>query len=168
MSIILTSDSLNELISSKTLKIIKKNQKILDNSNYYFTPCLGINLYKPKIIFINPKFVVFEFDKYEFYNLLKLLQNTNDKLQYKLKNEYSELFNKDIYNIISEQENTFTLRCYLPNKNGKYFIKCNESSLYFKLPRVNTYLDFAFIEIRNVWCKDSKYGFNLELKAITY
>jgi len=168
MSIILTSDILNDLIVSKNLKIIKKSQKISENSNYYFTPSLGINLYKPKIMFINPKFVVFEFDKYEFYNLFKLLQNINDKLQNKLKNDYSELFNKDIYNIISEQENTFTLRCHLPNKNGKYFIKFNESTIGFKLPKQNCILDHALIEIRNVWCKDSKYGFNLELKSINY
>lgn len=168
MSIILTSDILNELITSKKLKIIKKTQKISENSNYYFTPSLGINLYKPKITFIKSNFIVLEFDKYEFYNLLKLLQNINDKLQNKLKNEYSELFNQDIYNIISEQENTFTLRCHLPNKNGKYFIKCNESTIGFKLPKVNSYLDSALVEIRNVWCYDSKYGFNIELKSINY
>jgi hypothetical protein len=168
MSIILNSDILNELIISKKLKIIKKYQKNSENSNYYFTPSLGINLYKPKIIFIKPSFVVLEFDKYEFYNLLKLLQNINDKLQNKLKNEYSELFNKDIYNIVSEQENSFTLRCHLPNKNGKYFIKCNESTIGFKLPKINSYLDSVLVEIRNVWCYDSKYGFNVELKSINY
>jgi hypothetical protein len=168
MTILLNSEVLNELIVSKTLKIMKKSQKIANNSNYYFIPSIGIKVYKPKIVYSNYKWVVFEFDKYEFYNLLKLLQIINDKLQYKLKADYSELFDKDIYNIISERDDKFTLRCYLPNKNGKYFIKCNESNYVFKLPKINCYLDEALIEIRNVWCNDSKYGFNLELKSIKY
>jgi hypothetical protein len=168
MTIILNSDILQELIISKTLKIIKKSQKISNNSNYYFTPSIGIKLYKPKIMYSNLKSIVFEFDKYEFLNLLQLLRSINNKLQYKLKTDYSELFDKDIYNIMSEQDEKFTIRCYLPNKNGKYFIKSNDLSLGFKLPKSNSYLDEALIEIRNVWCNDSKYGFNLELKSISY
>lgn len=168
MTIILNSDILQELIISKTLKIIKKSQKISNNSNYYFTPSIGIKLYNPKIMYSNLKSVVFEFDKYEFLNLLQLLRSINDKLQYKLKHDYSELFDKEIYNIMSERDDKFTIRCYLPHKNGKYFIKSNESSFGFKLPKSNCVLDEALIEIRNVWCNDGKYGFNLELKSVSY
>lgn len=170
MTIILTSEILTELIQNKTLKIMKKHQKNSDDSNYYFTPSIGMNLYKPKVIFINAKFIVFEFDKYECLNLLQLLRTINNKLQYKLKNNYSELFDKDIYNIMSENDKTFTIRCYLPQKNNKYYIKSPDTS--FKLPRLNVCLDSAFIEIRNVWTQNTnsnfKGGFNIELKAIEY
>ena len=126
MTIILNLQILNDLIKTDTIKIMKKRQKILQNNNYYFTPNLGMNLYNAKVSFVNPKFLVLQFCKYQNINLLTLLRRVNDILQTQLKKEHSELFDKDIYSMISEQEDTFTLRCSLPNNKGKYFIKCQD------------------------------------------
>lgn len=171
MTIIINSEVLSELINSEQLNIVKKRQRNVDNFNYYFSPSIGLNLWKPKVMIINPKFIVFEFNKVEHMNLLILLRDIDKKLQKLVKNKNSELFNTDIYNLMSEIENDkFTIRCYLPNFKGKHLIKCyiNNNEEIFKLPRVNTIIDNCIIEIRNIWRTDNKSGFNIELKSISY
>ena len=96
MSIYLTLDNLNDLISSKSLKILKKNQKE-NGTNYYFTPNLVLKLYGAKVIFINPKFLVFQFCKIKNSSLYLLLKSINSILLNELKKTHSEMFNKEIY-----------------------------------------------------------------------
>lgn len=165
MTIILNSVVLNELVDTSVLKILKKNQKIQGNCNYYFNPNIGLKLYNPKVKYVDKKTIVFEFDKYKYASLLVLLNYINDVLQRTTKNEFSELFEKQIYNIVSEQDSKFTIRCYLPNYNGKYFIDTG-STEKFTVPRSGCEYDTAVIEIRNIWKMGEKYGFNLELKNV--
>ena len=171
MTIIINSEVLSELINSEQLKIVKKRQQHSDNFNYYFSPSIGLNLWKPKVMIINPKFIVLEFNKIEHMSLLILLRDINKKLQKLVKNKNSELFNTDIYNIMSEIDNDkFTIRCYLPNFKGKHLIKyyVDKNEEMFKLPRVNTVIDNCIIEIRNIWKTNDKSGFNIELKSISH
>ena len=169
--IIRNTETLREVV--KDIKILKKSQKIDGNVNYYFTTVLAMSLYNPKVIFINPKFLVFEFEKYNnslctYSNSLCTLINTiNDTLKNVTKSKYSELYDKNIYNIFSETETTFSIRCYLPNKNGKYFITCKDN-LTFKLPTAHCNFNSIIVEIRNIWGKNGTYGFNVELKQVEY
>lgn len=164
MTIILNSDILNDMIKDDVLKILKKNQKVIGNCNYYFNPSIGINLYKPKVKFLDKKFIVFEFDKYSNMGLLELLKYINIILQNHTKNKFSELFDKDFYNLFNEDDEKFTIRCYLPNYNGKYAIQTDYGK--FNLPRIGYCYDMTVIEFRNIWKNGEKYGFNIELKRI--
>lgn len=170
MTIILDSKVLSDLIYNNELKILKKKQQKPENSNYYFNPSLALNLWKSKVMFRNPKFIVLEFSKVEHINLLILLRDINIKLQNLLKKQNSELYNKNIYNIMSETDDKFTIRCYLPNYKGKYLVKyfINNTEEVFRLPNINTVIDNCLIEIRNVWKTGDKCGFNIELKSIKY
>lgn len=170
MTIIVNSELLTDLLKNNTITILKKRQKDSNDSNYYFTPNIGLNLWNAKIMFINSKFLVLEFNKIDHINLLTLLRYVDSSLQKLLKSKNSELFNVDIYSIMSETEDKFTIRCYLPNYRGKYLIKyyVNDSDELFKLPKLNSIIDNCVIEIRNVWGKNNKYGFNIELKSIKY
>lgn len=164
MTIILTSSILSEL----ELEIFRKRQKNIENSNFYFTPNIGIKLYNAEIMIVTPKYVVFKFDKVKDLNLLILFRNINNYLQNKIKTRFGDFINKNIYNMFSEQEDFFTLRCSLPGYNGRYHIKYTENNQvnYFKMPKVGTKYNCVLLEIRNVWENDKGVGFNLELKQI--
>lgn len=164
MTIILNSEILNDMIKNDVLKILKKNQKTLGNSNYYFNPNVGIYLYKPKVKFLDKKFMVFEFDKYSNMGLLGLLRYINTTLQNHTKSKFSELFDKDLYDLFNEDDEKFMIRCHLPNYNGKYSIQTDYGK--FNLPRIGCCYDMAVIEFRNIWKNGEKYGFNIELKRV--
>lgn len=165
MTLILTS----ELLDNLDLKIMKKNQKDTNNTNYYFTSLIGLNLYNAKVIVSNTKFLVLQFDKIKNYNLLLLLRKTNNFLQNELKKRYSELFNENIYSLVSEsdKDDTFSIRCYLPSYKGHYNIKYDLDGIQpFKLPKVNHIINIATVDIRNLWKSNDVLGFNLELKSV--
>lgn len=164
MTIILNSEVLDSLIRDDILKILKKNQKIAGNCNYYFTPNIGLNLYNAKVKFVDKKFIVFEFEKYKHLGLLGLLKRINEVLKTKVRTNNSELFEKAIFDLFNEDDNVFSLRCYLPNYNGKYSIETNFEK--FNIPRVGCCYDIATIEIRNIWKNNEKHGFNCELKRV--
>lgn len=164
MTIILNADVLDNIVSDDVLKILKRSQKIIGNCNYYFTPNIGLNLYNAKVKFVDKKCIVFEFDKYKHIQLLGLLRRINDVLKSLVRSKFSELFEKEIYDLFSENENVFMLRCYLPNYNGKYSIETNFGK--FNIPRVGCCYDIATIEIRNIWKNKEIYGFNNELKSV--
>ena len=188
MTIIINSEILPDL----KIKILKKTQKISCNHNYYFSPNMGMHLYNAKVTFINPKFIVFEFDKRTHLNLLLLMRKTNDRLQTELKKNFSELFDKEIYDIVSEKDESFSIRCFLPNtlqtvnpsvRQGtlskipgigtreKYNIICKSNqneNLTFKLPRLECIFSEITIEIKNVWENGDKRGYNIELKSVKY
>jgi hypothetical protein len=165
MTIILTSDKIDALIKENILKVLKKPQKNTTNFNYYFTPNIGISLYNPKVKYIDKKFIVFEFERYKNSSLYHLLKHINTTLQNELKKQYIELKDKYIYDLFSEQNEYFFIRCYLPNNNGKYFISVNEDKRFY-LPRIGCIYDNVIVEIRNIWGKGDKYGFNIELKKV--
>lgn len=161
----------SEILSNLKVSILKRSQKIACNHNYYFSPNMAMHLYNAKVVFINPKFIVFEFDKRTHLSLLNLMRQLNDILQAELKKNFSELFDKEIYNIVSEKETSFSIRCFLPNVRGKYNIICKDSEearLVFKLPRLECIFKEITIEIKNVWQTGDKRGFNIELKSVNY
>jgi len=162
--IILNSEFLDNMIETESLKILKKNQRVLGNCNYYFNPNIGVNLYKSKVKFLDKKFIVFEFEKYSCLSLLKLLRHTNITLKNLTKNKFSELFDKEIYDLFNEDDEKFLIRCYLPNYNGKYSIETDYGR--FNLPRVGCCYDMITVEFRNIWKNGEKYGFNIELKRV--
>jgi hypothetical protein len=166
MTVIINS----EILSTLSITILKRSQKITHNHNYYFSPNMAMYLYNPKVIFTNPKFIVFEFDKRTHLNLLLLIRRLDDILQKQLKKNYSELFDKEIYNIVSETETHFTLRCFLPTVRNKYNIICkgDTDNMIFKLPRLNCVFKDIMIEIKNVWQTGDKRGYNIELKSVNY
>jgi len=162
---ILNSEFLDNMIETESLKILKKNQRVLGNCNYYFNPNIGVNLYKSKVKFLDKKFIVFEFEKYSCLSLLKLLRHTNITLKNLTKNKFSELFDKEIYDLFNEDDEKFLIRCYLPNYNGKYLINV-ENDRRFYLPRIGCVYNNIKVEFRNVWKSNDKYGFNIELKSV--
>lgn len=161
---ILNSEFLDNMIETESLKILKKNQRVLGNCNYYFNPNIGVNLYKSKVKFLDKKFIVFEFEKYSCLSLLKLLRHTNITLKNLTKNKFSELFDKEIYDLFNEDDEKFLIRCYLPNYNGKYSIETDYGR--FNLPRVGCCYNMITVEFRNIWKNGEKYGFNIELKRV--
>ena len=163
-------ETLNDLIYSDVLKVLKKRQKVNSNVNYYFNPNLSVQLFNAKALIVNQKYIVLEFDKTTHLSLLLFLRAISDKLINFLKSKDCDLFDVSIYNIMSELENTFTIRCHLPNNKGKYFIESSMSGQKqeFRVPRAKCVIDVATIEIRNVWGQDKKYGFNVELKSVNF
>ena len=93
MTVILSSSILSEL----DLVVFRKRQKNIENSNFYFTPNIGMKLYSAEIMIITPKYVVFKFDKVKDLNLLLLFRNVNDFLHRKIKNHFGDFFSKNIY-----------------------------------------------------------------------
>jgi hypothetical protein len=169
MTIILNSDSLNTLIETGGLKVLKKNQKNVDNANYYFTPNMGVNLYGGKVKFVDRKFLVLQFDKVQSHSLYGLLKHVDTTFQNTVKNKFSELFDKTIYSLFSEDETSFSIRCFLPNNNTRYFVHIEDNRgnvSKFNLPRVGSVYDMCMVEIRNIWKNYDKYGFHLELKYV--
>jgi len=164
------TQTLIDLVQSGELKVLKKRQKVAENVNYYFNPNLSIKLFDAKAMIVTQKHIVLEFDKVKHFGLLQFLRSINNILINFVKSKDCDLFDKSIYSLMSELENTFTIRCHLPNYKGKYFIESSMSGQkqIFKLPRLNCKIDIATIEIRNIWGQDNKYGFNIELKGVTY
>lgn len=164
---IITTELLKTLNETQSLSLIKRKQRNIENYNYYITPNLSFELFNPKVMFITPKFIVFEYKKHEILNLFALLKLTNEMIKNKLKN-YTRLDLKNVYDLYSVTDDTLTIRCSLPQKNNKYLIKnidmyTNETRV-FTLPRKGILLNSVIIDIRNIWEIDDKIGFNLELK----
>lgn len=165
MSIVLNSQILLELNKNKSLKLDKKYQKNSSNYNFFINPNISIKLYNSKVVDISNNHIVFEYDKKNYLNLFILLKNINENILnlYKKSDSYED---KTIYNLYIDKEDTFTIRCYLPHFKLKYFINHfeNETQKSFNLPRKGCIYDEVIIDIRNLWVKDNKVGFNLELK----
>jgi hypothetical protein len=170
MVYLLTSESLNELLQSNQLNMLKKNQKF--GTNYYFTPNIGIRLYNAKVIFSDRKNITFQFDKWKNQSLYKMLQYINTILLQKYKKSSNKIPDVN-YNLFYETEDHFNIRVYLPFSKSKYNIHVHDndpekSSLEFKIPRNGIVYDVIVLEIRNVWEQDTRSGFNIELKSIEY
>ena len=165
MTIMLNSETLEELKKNKTIILKKKFQKNSLDYNFYINPNIGIKLYNPKVIDVSDNYIVFEYNKKNALNLFILLKNINEYIidLYKKSDSY-EL--KTLYNLFMDKEDTFTIRCYLPKSKYKYNIYHyeNNNQTNFNLPRKGRIYSEVFIDIRNIWIKNNKVGFNLELK----
>lgn len=170
---IITQELLNLLEKNDEIKIIKKEQTgSIVGLNYFISPKLSIKLYKPKVLFVNSKTIIFEMSKINT-GLLGLLRRCDQIITDKIKtqnDEFLDLDKKIKYGIFYENElnNTICLRCYLPAFKTKYLIKYIEErqEIPFKLPRSSSIIDEVIIDIKNVWVSGNKIGYNLELKII--
>ena len=164
--IILNSEIINELVSSKSLIMQKKYQRGSDGKNYFFSPTISLKLFNPKVAWVDQykKNISFSFNKHENLNLLIMWRYINTKIV--------ELYNKQSDNPVSvapfyfEKDDNFYVRCYLPNVKGKYFITSsfNNNEEMFSVPRVGLTYTSITIDIRNIWENSTRSGFNLELK----
>ncbi len=169
MSITVTSEIIRDLCSSNRITIIQKRQKNTGDYNFYITPNLSLQLYGGKVIITDPKFLVVQFEKSTHITLLSLLRTTSECITDYLKS-CIELDIENVYPLFSEQDNTFTIRVYLPHVRNKYFIEtksANENEIIqFTRPRIGTVLKELRVDIRNLWQNKQRLGFNLELKYI--
>lgn len=168
-SFIITSEILKNFEENKSLKLIKKKQKNVNNYNYYLTPNLSIKLYNPKVLFVTNSYIVFEYKKHDILNLFNLLKHANEMI-YKELSLFTRLDIKNVYNLYSIVDESLTIRCSLPQKNKKYLIESidmytNEKK-QFNIPKKGICVNEVILDIRNVWETDDKIGFNLELKSI--
>ena len=169
MTIILNSGNIHNI----EIALIKKNQKT-NGCNYFFTPNIGLKLFYPKIIPLDYKSLNLVFEKKNNLNLLTMLRHINNILKNKLYDCNPELKNSNtVYDIMSEQENTFMIRCHLPNNKGSYFIKYqisdsddNYSLGFYKPPKYITTYASVILEFRNIWSINNKCGFNMEIKEV--
>ena len=176
MSIILTNNTLNEI--SKDLCIFKYSNKN-NFKNYFFSPNISIKLYNPKVTWVDNNNISFCFKKYVTIQdnvitqsdnilLLNLLRNINDTLL-KIYDNYKDMYGhnklKNLPNLFyeSKDDNFFYIKCNLPNRNGKFFIKTQDD---FSKPYIGTEYTSVILDIRNIWEIDDKVGFRLELKQI--
>ena len=75
-------------------------------------------LYNPKVTFINPKFIVFEFEKRTHLNLLLLIKRLDDTLQNQLK--------KKLPTIPSTIKDELECNIFLRSNNKETFSKLRD------------------------------------------
>lgn len=169
MTIILNKEITRNLIYNKELKVLKKYQSDKVSCNYYFTPNVGIKIYKPKVMIINEKYIVFEFDKNNSIGLYSLLKMINEEIK-ELIYRSNIIRDANFYDMYSDIEdgNKYTIRCSLPKFKWNYKIEYiyNTDKVPFVLPRLGCVFDEIVVEIRNVWQNNNKLGYNLELKKV--
>lgn len=160
-----SSETLNELFESREVNVIRKSQKT-EGFNYYFSPILIMKLYNPKVLIVNQKYIVFQFKKYENLSLLNMLRNFSVKLLDFVKRFYL-IDAKNVYNIASEQEDVFTIRCSLPSFN-KIDCRFYGENVKFQLPKTQVHIDKVSVIIKNLWESKDRIGYNIELKSVIW
>jgi len=166
--IILNSDVINELIKNNNLNFQTKFQKE-NGKNYFFNQTISLCLYNPKVAWIDStkKNISFSFNKHEHLNLFIMLRYINEKLIQLYNNKIG--VNLSIHSFFYEKDDFFYIKCYLPNIHSKkYLIKSyfNSNEDKFNVPRLGTIYSSVILDIRNIWEKNNKVGFNLELKEV--
>lgn len=163
--IILNTQLINELIFSNTLELQTKFQRN-NGKNYYFIPNIGIKLFNAKVTWMDSfkKNISFAFNRYENLSLLNMLKHINEKLT--MVYNKKSIYPKPLSPFFFEKDDSFYIRCYLPNTKGKYHIESyfNNESEGFMIPKISNVYNIIIIDIRNIWEDDNKSGFNLELK----
>lgn len=165
VKVVLNTQVLKDLMERNALNVVRKTQKNSANDvNFFFSPSIGLELYNPQVSFVDLKTVVLTFCKGKDINLLIMLRYINKTLLSFL--NPSE--HQKVYDIFTESDSTFSLRCYLPSFKGKYSIKFYEDAdeKRFKFPRLNSTLPYVLLDIKNIWCSNNRYGYNLVVTEI--
>lgn len=165
VKVILNTSVLKGLMENNALKIVRKIQK--NNArdvNFFFSPSIGLELFNPQVSFVDSKTVVLTFCKSKDINLLIMLRYINKTLSSFL----TPSDDQKVYDMFTETDTTFSLRCYLPSFKGKYCTKYYEDAeeKRFKFPRLNSTLPFVLLDIKNIWCSNNRYGYNLVVTEI--
>jgi len=162
----LNTSTLKEMMESGSLTVMVKPQKNNQSgeTNIFFSPSIGLELFNPKVTFVDLKTVVLTFNKSTDINLLIMLRYINKTLLSFLKPNDKQ----KVYDIFSESDTTFSLRCHLPSFKGKFSVKYFEDNeeKRFKYPKLNCTIPFVLIHIKNIWCSNNRYGFNLVASEI--
>ena len=164
--VILNTSTLKDMMENASLNILVKPQKNSQagETNLFFSPSLGLELFNPHVTFVDLKTVVLTFNKAKDINLLVMLRYINKTLLSFLKPNDDE----KVYDLFSESDTTFSLRCYLPSFKGKFSVKYFEDNeeKRFKYPKLNSTLPFVSVHVKNIWYSNKRYGFNLVLSEI--
>ena len=162
--ILLNSDVLDET----NISVCRKKQASGSGSNFFFSPNIGLKVYNAKVLIVTQKYIVFTFDKRTHLSLLNLFRKINNRLQTIIKHTFYDLKDHPIHSMISENEETFTIRCNLPNYRGKYLVKSyqNNMEIKFNLPNINAVFDCILIDIKNLWQLNDTLAYNVELKTL--
>jgi hypothetical protein len=167
---LLNTKNISILEETGELCIIKYTSKNNFN-NYFFGPNISIQLWSPKVSWMDNNSLSFQFEKNDNLNMLTLLRDINTKLislysAYKESRGHQELQTKPC--IFFEKDTHFYIKCNLPNSNGRYHITCKDDSKFVK-PRLGQVYQIAVLDIRNIWemIGQNKIGFRLELKHVS-
>jgi hypothetical protein len=168
MSIILSSNVFQELIDHGKLNVVRKTQK-LGGYNYFITPNMGIKLHHGKVIESNSNYIVLQFDKRNALTLMMMMKSINSKLLDYIEGSYA-LGTVVKYEMFQDKEDTFSVRCFLPHYKNKYHIETylKGDKIPWVIPRKNSVLEQVYVDIRNLWHKNEKLGYNLEVKVIEF
>lgn len=179
--IILNSNTLRDMLSCDLKDDSQTNDKLIifketyknGFRNFFFAPNIGIKLYSPKVSWLDTKGISFCFNKMENMSLLDLLKYINNSLNkiyinYKKNNGLPN--DTTLSPLYYEKDDSFYIKCHLPNVKGKYFITYNsetEKDAKFSKPRIGCVYSSVVIDIRNIWETDNKKaGVHLELKEV--
>jgi hypothetical protein len=165
---VLSGESLKEI--SNKIFWEQKPQTDTISFNYFLHPNISIMLYNPKVVKTDKNYLVFEFDKYRniaFFNLLKAF---NSSVRESLKSNFELTEGTVIYDLYYERSTVFTIRCSLPKVRGKFMIDSVDNDTgapcVFRLPRPNAVYSCIRIDVRNLWERDNKIAYNLEVKEV--
>lgn len=155
------------------MNIVHKYNTAGRNDNFFFDPAIALTLRGGKVLRIDKNSLTLRFPKNECYLLYSLLCKSNEAIYKNIKSKFDLVCEKQ-YSMLFDTPEEFHLRLYLPKKGNHYLIKrtdvahSSSTSESFVLPRVGAVLDEADIEIKNIWCKNSVAGYNIELKSVKY
>ena len=160
----INSNIIENLIQNRKLRLTLKNQK-LNGENYFFNPQLKIKLYNTRIVEIQEKFIIIDFDKDDLQGLK--IVNINKNLK-----EYIErsinIDNKILYNLYTENTKKIRIRCLIPILNGMYKLEYirDGTKIAFNNIYINSIIKEIEICVKNIWVKENRIGFNLIVEKI--
>uniref|UniRef100_A0A6C0E4G1 Uncharacterized protein n=1 Tax=viral metagenome TaxID=1070528 RepID=A0A6C0E4G1_9ZZZZ len=169
--VIITSTTLKNILEQGQLKVARRKQRNNDDSyNYFISPKLMLEFHNGRVIYAAPTYIVIEYQKLTHIGLLCFLRYVSECFTRLVKPYVSN--DKKIYNIYLEKEDTFSIRCHLPKKGSGYTFKVVDSQtkkeISYSTPNKNVIIDYALVDIKNLWESSEKIGFNLEVRQLEY
>jgi hypothetical protein len=160
------SGKLSEMLSNGQMLPIQKPEKG-GGTNYFLSPVPVIYLYKAKVIMVSNSHIVFSFEKADSINLMMMLRSISESIS-KLVKSRCDVDADDTYMIHSELDSTFTIRCHIPKSGDRYRVSCMYDGFTkpFRLPRIGAVFDCVGIEIKNLWNKDKRLSYNVDLSYV--
>jgi hypothetical protein len=166
-SLILSSTNiLYEKIKNDELDIIRRNQKTKDDYNYYFNPSLYFKLYNARVKYVTNTYIILEFDYAKNINLLSFLGTCSSLLQEfvvkKFPDDYSSFYKMHVEDL---KKYKFSVRASFKKIGSKFATVFREehTEVPFRLPKINSQIDYCEINIKNLWKNSGRLGYNLEL-----
>ena len=167
-TIVKTGDELRSHLQSRLISFMSKPQTNISNYNHFISGKICLEFYDCKVAYIEEKSLVFIFDKSTHLSLLMLLRSISDSLNGELSKIHTRLISKECFPLYyeTEEKDAFTVKCYLPKRNGIYQINCGGQQ--FRMPRKGGCYKSVIVHLKNIWEQKDKTGFNLELLSIVY